>query len=458
MPFIPPAGTIRAAAPGLALAPAQKNNASPPGSGRFPDQDAAAAILFCSTMSPTPPSSETPQPSLTPSRGALAAAAVAVVVAAMLLRGPVTCIGPMAESIVKVFSITYPQYGTLAALPIAAFGIFSFFAAALGARLGVKRAVLVSLLIVFAGAAARLTSDWNLFLAASLAVGAGIALLNVILPAAIKNWFGTHTASMMGLYTGVIGLSGAIGGLTSVPLVNLAGGIHGTLAAWAAAALAGALAWAILAPAGAGRGRAEGRGWGAAKGPPFVGLLKSRTATALIFVMGLQSLLVYTVGAWLAPFLSARGLSGEAAGFWFFVFLATGLPSSILTPAFMRLVKSEALAALILGALYLAGIGGWLLGGVWLLPASVAAGASQGAMLSAAMLLMARKSADSSEMLAISALSQGLGYIGAGFGPLVFGIVLEKTASWGLCFLLTALAVAAWSAAGVVASRSSRLL
>lgn len=70
------------------------------------------------------PSSSTPAPQL--SGRALLAAAIAVNLTAMLLRGPVTCIGPMADAIVKTFGITYPEYGTLAALPIAAFGIFSF--------------------------------------------------------------------------------------------------------------------------------------------------------------------------------------------------------------------------------------------------------------------------------------------------------------------------------------------
>lgn len=402
------------------------------------------------------PSSSTPAPQL--SGRALLAAVIAVSLTAMLLRGPVTCIGPMADAIVKTFGITYPEYGTLAALPIAAFGIFSFFAAGLGARLGIKGAVLAALLILFAGAAARLVTNWNFFLAASLIVGAGIALLNVIMPVAIKNWFGARTASMMGLYTGLIGLSGAFGGLTSAPLVQFAESIKGPLFLWAAAALAAAIVWILLAPSASGSSSAAAPAKQTVVRTPFVRLLKSPTAVALIFVMGLQSLLVYTVGAWLAPFLAAGGMAHDEAGFWFFVFLASGLPASILTPAFMRAVKSETLAAVILGVLYLAGIAGWMAGGLWLLPASIAAGVSQGCMLSVALLLMARKSQSTGEMLAISALSQGLGYIGAGFGPFVFGLVLESTQSWGLCYALTAAVVVFWSLAGIVAAQSKKLL
>lgn len=405
-------------------------------------------------MSSSPSTSTSPQLS----GRALLAAAIAVSLTAMLLRGPVTCIGPMADAIVKTFGITYPEYGTLAALPIAAFGIFSFFAAGLGARLGIKGAVLAALFVLLAGAAARLVTNWNLFLVASLVVGAGIALLNVIMPVAIKNWFGSRTASMMGLYTGIIGLSGAFGGLTSVPLMQSAGGIWGALLFWAVAALAAGLVWFFLAPSATGTAAETAAARKSVVRTPFVVLLKSRTAVALIFVMGLQSLLVYTVGAWLAPFLAAGGMPHDEAGFWFFVFLASGLPASILTPAFMRAVKSETLAAVILGVLYLAGIAGWMAGGLWLLPASISAGISQGSMLSVALLLMARKSQNAGEMLAISALAQGLGYIGAGFGPFLFGVVLENTASWGLCYALTALAVVFWSVAGIVAAQSRKLL
>ncbi len=400
--------------------------------------------------------------------GSAFAAAAAVCLAAMLLRGPVTCVGPMAENIVAAFGVSYSQYGTLAALPIAAFGIFSFFAAALGKFLGLKNAAFAALVILFAGAAARLIFNWNLFLAASLVTGAGIALLNVIMPVAVKKWFGGRAAAMMGLYTGLIGLSGAVGGLTSVPLLNAFGGIRGPLLFWAAAAAAAALAWLILAPAkSVQQAHPDAVPTAAPSGSEaksqerettFLELLKSPTAVALVFVMGLQSLLVYTVGAWLAAFLSAGGMAADEAGFWFFVFLASGLPASMLTPAFMRAVKSEAAAAVILGVLYLAGIAGWMAGGAWLLPASISAGISQGSMLSVALLLMARKSQNAGQMLAISALSQGLGYIGAGFGPLVFGVVLEAAHGWGAPFALTALAVVFWTAAGVAASRRRTLL
>lgn len=385
----------------------------------------------------------------------LLAPSIAIVFTAMLLRGPVTAVGPLAEAIVDFFGISYTQYGTLAAIPIAAFGLFSFAAAPLASRLGIKTAALAAIVVLFAGAAGRLCSNWNGFLLASLTVGAGIALLNVMLPVAIKNWFAGKTASMMGLYTGIIGLSGAFGGLTSVPLSELGGGIATTMLFWAAAAFVGAAVWLLLAPATNDVPKAAVAARCTDEG--MLSLLKSPTAWALVFVMGLQSLLVYTVGAWLSPFLSAQGLPHDEAGFWFFVFLASGLPASILTPAFMRAVKSEAAAALILGVLYLAGIAGWLAGGWWLLPASISAGISQGSMLSVAFLLMAKKSDGSRQMLSMSALAQGLGYIGAGLGPLAFGMLLEKSASWPLAFCFAALAVVCWTAAGLAASRSSKL-
>ena len=177
------------------------------------------------------------------------APAIAVVFTAMLLRGPVTAIGPLAEAIVDVFDISYTQYGTLAAMPIAAFGLFSFAAAPLASRLGIKAAALSAIVVVCAGAAGRLCSSWFGFLFASLIVGAGIALLNVMLPVAIKNWFGSKTAGMMGVYTGVIGLSGAFGGLSSVPLYELGGSIAAAMLFWAAAAFIGAIVWIFFAPA-----------------------------------------------------------------------------------------------------------------------------------------------------------------------------------------------------------------
>ncbi len=378
-------------------------------------------------------------------------ALLAVLMTAMVMRGPVTCVGPVAEEIVKTFEITYSQYGFLTAVPIASFGIFSFFAIGLAERTGLKSAVTYALIVLLAGAAGRVLNDWYALLASTVAVGAGIALLNVIVPVICKAWFAEKTPLVMGIYTGVIGLSGAIGGLTAVPAFEFAGGVAGTMALWAVLTVLALLLWLTAA-----RNDSPRETKNQSNQAGFWSLMKSPTAVAVVFVMGLQSLLIYTVAAWLPTYLTTTsGVAHHAAGFWLFVYLVSGLPASVLTPWFMQRVGNEFIAEAILCAAYLLGIAGWLIDPVWLIPSCIAAGASQGSMLSVAFLLMAEKSADTRQMLKLSALSQGVGYILAGLGPLAFGIILEACdMTWLPSMTMVAFVVVLWGLAGFVASRS----
>lgn len=384
-------------------------------------------------------------------------ALAALLAATLVMRGPVTMMGPLAPDWCEALSLTHADFGFLSALPIAMFGVGSFLAVPIAGKFGLKEAVALALVLVAAGAAARAVPVWEPLLAATVFCALGIAFLNVLMPVVVKTAFAGNMGRVMGLYTGVVGLSGALGGLTAVPLAHGAGLAAPTLFWGVLGLLALTLWWAAMPGGGSGKKavvavpdkRLPGR------------LLKSPAALAVIAVMGIQSLLIYTVAAWLPAWLQETGSSPEAGGTWLFVYLASGLPASMLTPRFANWCRSDAKLVLILAAAYLFGVAGWFWGGVWLLPGAVAAGASQGAMLSVAFLLMAKKCADAAEMLAMSALAQGIGYLAAGSGPWLFGVLLETLEGldgWGSAWAFTAVMIVLWGAAGVAASGYERVL
>ena len=87
------------------------------------------------------------------------AATLVLLFATLMMRGPVTCIGPLAELVRDAFGASYADYGLLAALPIAAFGLFRVPGPATAARLGLRGAVLASIAVVTLGAWAHLVAD-----------------------------------------------------------------------------------------------------------------------------------------------------------------------------------------------------------------------------------------------------------------------------------------------------------
>lgn len=376
-----------------------------------------------------------------------------------VMRGPVTSVGPLAHEICDAMAVGWDAYGTLSALPIAAFGICSFIAPWLVRRFGLWGGIAAALLILLAGTVLRMSANWTVLLFATVFVGAGIAVLNVLMPVVVKTVWAQKSGPMMGLYTGVIGSSGAVGGLLAAPLFALSGSLALPFGFWALAAAVAILFWALARTRpGAEVMRREARSQ--EEGKPkaaFAAMLSDPLAWALTAVMGLQSLTIYTAAAWMPPFWQSLGMSASETGFWIFVYLLSGLPASVFTPKFMKLVGNDAVSGILLSLIYLAGLLGWIAGGVWMFPASVAAGASQGAMLSVAFLLMAQKSTDMRRMLGISSMAQGIGYLGAGCGPWIFAMLYETTEAWTLPFVFFGTVLVLWGLAVVATAFKERL-
>ena len=105
-------------------------------------------------------------------------------------------------------------------------------------------AVGVTMLALAAGIALRLHSSLASLFAGTVIVGAGIAIANVVMPAAIKHDFPHRVGLMMGLYSTSLFLSAALADGLTVPLLPAAGGRwRVALAFWAIPAVVAFAAW-----------------------------------------------------------------------------------------------------------------------------------------------------------------------------------------------------------------------
>ena len=336
-------------------------------------------------------------------------AVLALILAATLeMRGPITAVGPLAGRLTSELGLSASEYGLAAALPIAAFGLFSFAAPGAARRFGLYGAVIIFLGVLAAGGFVRTAPSYPALLLGTLLIGVGIAALNVLMPVVVKTQNEAKTGALLGIYTGVVGLSGSIGALTSHPLAALTDFTQSTFLAWAAFGTVVLALWLVAF------GRSSGPSAMLLRAPS---LRRHPGAWAVTAVMGLQSLLIYTVAAWLPPYLQTQGVSADAAGAALALYLVSGLPASILTDRFMKHCGSEWASEALMSLSYLAGLWFWTLGGPWIFLGSILAGAPQGSMLSVAFILMARKTRSSAHMLGLSALSQGVGYLGAASVP-----------------------------------------
>ena len=369
---------------------------------------------------------------------------VALMLPILVMRGPITCVGALADEIISDLQIGYPAYGFLSALPIICFGLFCAVAPTMSKRYGLLLTVLICLGLILAGTLGRLIPIYSVMLLATGLIGIGIAILNVLMPVLLRDYFPKNIPLVMGVFTGFIGFSGSIGAYFSVPLLNASGSLQISLGLWVLMVGLALLLW-FLSP--------RGKQITVSGGVFEWALLKKPLTWAVIFVMGMQSLTIYTTVAWLPTILSTLGFSASIAGLGSAVFLLVSAPASILTAAYIKLVRGERPAALTMALSFAIGIVLWLQGGTWSFVGCVLAGIPQGITFSMAMILMAQKTNNLSELLVISSLAQGIGYVLAGFGPFICGLLYQGDGQWlsVVGFMLCAVALwglSAWYAFG----------
>jgi predicted MFS family arabinose efflux permease len=143
------------------------------------------------------------------------------------------------------------------AVNIALYGLIGPFAAALMQQIGIRRTVLLALLLLVAsiGASAFMTERWQLLLSWGVAVGLGSGVTALVLGATIVNrWFDRH----QGLVMGIITASTATGQLVFLPMLATVAERHGWRpAVWIVAGVAAAMIPVVAlllpeAPAGLG--------------------------------------------------------------------------------------------------------------------------------------------------------------------------------------------------------------
>ena len=341
----------------------------------------------------------------------------------------------------------------LTTLPVLCLGLFSFGAPGLARRFGAERVIFVCLLVLALGTGLRgFVSIPLLFLGAVLA-GAGIAIVNVLLPGLVKRDFPSRSAMMTGLYTMALCGGAAAAAAVTVPLAQALGGSWpAALAAWSAPAVLGAILFlpqALQAAPASIRSRHT-----------VTGLFRDPLAWQLTFFMGLQSAMAYIVFGWLAPLLRERGLDSMTAGLVVSASVMAQMAACLVIPSIavrrrdQRLVNVVLCASSVLGFLALVFAP---LALMW--PSSLLLGIGQGGLIAAAMTMIILRSPDVHIAAKLSGMAQGCGYTLAAFGPLLAGWLRAQTGDFRLSTLLFVAigALAAWNGWGAGRSRYVRV-
>ena len=109
-----------------------------------------------------------------------------ILVLAFNLRGAITSLPPVFPELASTLHLSSLTIALLAATPVLCFAVFSIPAAPLARRFGEERVLLASLLLLAAGLLVRGALPRPPLFPGTVLAGAGIALMNVLLPSLVK--------------------------------------------------------------------------------------------------------------------------------------------------------------------------------------------------------------------------------------------------------------------------------
>ena len=383
-----------------------------------------------------------------------------VLLAAINLRPAIASVGPVLERVLSDLGLSAGVGGLLTSLPVFLFGGFAFLAPALVSRFGVRRTLTVVLGLIAVGIVVRVVPGqigpvalWT----GTVLAGAAIAIGNVVVPATIKQERPDDRGAMTAIYTAAIGGGAALAAGLSVPAAGLLGGWRPALAAWAAPALLGVVAWVVLARGPGPAGPVDQRG--SAARPTYARLLGDPVGRAVTVYMGLQSLGYFALLTWGPTILVDAGIDAVRAGLLVSWASAAGAATSLLTPPLAARARRAWVPVTVVTVVSGLGFVGLITAPgeaplLWM----TLLGVSQGASLSLAISFIVWRSPDTRVTARLSTLAQGAGYLVAGLGPLVVGTLHEVTSAWTLPLSVLVVLLVGQGVAGVRAARREHVL
>jgi MFS transporter, CP family, cyanate transporter len=405
-----------------------------------------------------------------------------VLALALNLRAALSGYPPLLPSVRADLQLSAGMAGLAQGGAALAMAAGSFVGVPLAVRFGAARSLGPAVGLVAAGSLVRGVPAAAALFGGTLLVGLGIGTAGVFLAGMVRTHFAARAGTITGHYVVAMLVGSTVASASAVPLASWLGGWSLSLATWAMPALLAVVLWSRLtrrldsmSPDGVvafrERPRTPRRRW-------------TRLARLMAAYQAGTALVFYGWLTWLAPYYQSQGMAPTTAGILMAVFSAAQVPSALLAPVLaqgfrltrrpgsMRAVPLVAVrparvarcgrrwrfwAALAVGGFALGTVGALLVPlppvvGPW--PWVVLIGLGGGAMFPLGMTIIAWRTPDGPSSASVSGLALGVGYIVAGIGPLLMGLLVD-TAGYraAIGVLLAAAAMQAWTIARIGGER-----
>lgn len=359
-----------------------------------------------------------------------------ILFASFNLRPGISSVGPLLGMIRDDFGLSNGTVGLLTTLPLVAFAFLSPIVPAIGAKLTNELAVTLGMIFLTFGLLIRSAPWVSLLFLGTLIVGAGIAILNVLIPGIIKDKFPKKVGVMTGMYTTAMGLTAGIASGVSVPIARQFDWVWALLI-WATPAVIGVIIWIYLGKEQKKENakRANDEEVDKEVKPIFsdnTRIWKSGLAWQMATFMALQSFVFYVTLSWLPEILHSNGFSESSAGWMLSFMQIIGLPASFLIPILADRLKDQRkiVIGIIIGMLF--GFSTLLFGhsAIMMVIATAVIGLAVNGNFALALTFFGLRARNAKDASSLSGMAQSLGYLFSALGPVIIGAVYDLTGSW----------------------------
>lgn len=364
------------------------------------------------------------------------------------LRAPITAVGSIVEMIQAEYALSNAVAGFITTLPLIAFAVVSPFVSKLSAKIGHAKTMMLGLLFILLGEVVRsYTGAVGLFVGTAV-IGVGIAIGNVIIPAIIKLYFSEKVGMVTSIYTSGMCIFAAVGAGISVPLakgMNL--GWKNALASWFILTALTILIWMPQVK------QKQVKTGAVQKNLSKTSIWKSKLAWWVTLYMGTQSLLFYSLVAWLPTIVTSKGMSDSFAGSMALMFQLMAIPATLLIPALCDKFKDQRILVAVTCVIYGLGMLCFLLGQsqMVVIAAVICMAIGMGGSISLSIAFISLRSPSPARASELSGMSQSAGYLFAALGPIVTGLIFDIRSGWTMPLIIFIVLIAFLAGCGMFA-------
>ncbi|HEV2129115.1 MAG TPA: MFS transporter [Thermomicrobiales bacterium] len=353
---------------------------------------------------------------------------LALVVLAFNLRAPILAVPPVLETIQRDLGLSGVAAGLITTLPVLCFGLVSPLAPVLARRLGLDTTLMLAMTAIATGVIVRMGQPALALYLGTLGLGTGIALLNVLIPAFVKREAPNRVGTMTSLYTMLLNAGAGVGSALTVPVMAATGwGWRPALGIWAIPAAIGIavmVPWVLHQRRGAAGLRTLTR---------RRGLWNSPLAWQVTIAMGTQSMIFFSVAAWLPTLLQDAGMGEARSGAMLSVMTLSGLGGSFITPILANRTRSQSWLSPVTTTLLAGPLVALIVAPLWGTVLWVAMlGFGLGMIIALMLTLIILRAPDAQRASDLGGMAQGVGYLFASMGPIILGAIHDRTDGWTL--------------------------